>query len=42
VPRHVGVGPWYEVFCDLLYCILISVFRLVLKNMESTKLHGMK
>jgi hypothetical protein len=26
LPKHVAVGTWYEVFCDPVYCILISVF----------------
>jgi hypothetical protein len=26
VAEHVGVGTWYQVFCNLFYCILISVF----------------
>jgi len=26
MPKHVGVGTWYEVFCDPFYCLLINAF----------------
>jgi len=35
VPKHVAVGTWYEVFCDLFYCVLIGFL-----NTEYKKIYG--